>query len=105
MRQRQLARQAVDLVVERLEPGGRPVGQLVVERMHSCERRVDRPPTIVMVEETVERAAHLGRGMEIQRRSRKESSTALINSCTCAPSSKLPSLFGSPLVISVMKDR
>ena len=42
-------------------------------------------------------------GSATQRRSRNERSTALITSCTHAPSSKLPSLAGPSLRISSMK--
>ena len=44
-------------------------------------------------------------GIVIHLRSRNERSTALINSCTCAPSSKFPSFASSSERISVMNDR
>jgi hypothetical protein len=86
-----------------------PVWKQPVELMHSREGRVDGMSPEVLRQERIER----GRqdtvsdvsGIDTQRRWRNERSTALISSCTCAPSSKLPSLSGPSLRISLMKER
>ena len=80
------------------------IGQPIVVRVHADERRVDRPPAVVGVEERIQPGVESGRlrhagirrrpvsgsGRSTQRRSWNDSSTALITSCTQAPSSKLP---------------
>jgi hypothetical protein len=86
----------------------RPVGQHAVVLVQSGERGGHRPLPVERLEEAVERGAgRIGRpyasGSVTHRRSRNERSTALIVSCTQAPSSKLPSLNASSARISPMK--
>ena len=93
----------------RREGRRRPVGQPIVVRMQAGERRGDRTLPVEHLEEPVERRLRPGgrpayaSGSVTHRRSRNESSTALIVSCTHAPSSKLPSLVSSSARISPMK--
>ena len=94
----------------------RPVGETMVVRVQPRERGVHGMTFEVLGEEAVE---HRGRivtqdadpatggcssGMFTQRRSRNERSTALMSSCTCAPSSKLPSLPSTSPRISEMNE-
>src|SRR4051812_24465468 len=92
------------LVIQALERLGRPVRQLLIVCVNAGEGRVHRAPPVVMSEETIESAAHRASGSSTQRRSRNDSSTALINSCTWAPSSKFPSFTRLSLKSSVMKE-
>ena len=109
----------VHLGVERIEAGGDQSGSRSSYVVHAGERRVHRASPVVVLEELVERRVqpaatidpstrcrrHPTSGIETQRRSRNDSSTALISSCTCAPSSKLPSFSGPSLRISSMNER
>src|SRR5207244_1925779 len=78
----------------------RPVRERRVVLVHSGERRIHGAAPVVMLEKAVEGRAHRASGIDTQRRSRQDSSTALMSSCTCAPSSKLPSFSEPSLRIS-----
>ncbi len=91
----------------------REVREAPVVLMDPDERGVHREGTVVPVEEGVERnrkvrarggrGVHRGSGRSTQRASWNERSTALMTSCTLAPSSKLPWLRLPPESISSMK--
>ncbi len=114
VRQSELSAQAF----QRLDVGARalerPVWQPIVVVVHTGERGRDRIRGVVVREKLRDRRrarfahgfAHAcaSRGIDTQRRCRTDCSTALMSSCTCAPSSKLPSLYGSSLRISVMNE-
>ena len=104
MRRNQLRAQRTHFLIKRPEPDIAPVGQRGVVLVHAGKRRVHRTPLVVVREEPIQNVAHRSSGMETHRRSRNDFSTALINSCTCAPSSKFPSFSGPSLRISVMKE-
>ena len=85
-----------------------PLGQPLVVAVDAGERRRHRPAPVDGGEEPVERDRPGGRagqssGSVTHRRSLYDRSTALIVSCTHAPSSKLPSLASSSARISPMK--
>ena len=100
----QLRAQGMHFRIQRPKSNVAPVRQIAVIRMDAGERRIHRTPLVVMHKKTIENVAHRSSGMETHRRSRNDRSTALISSCTCAPSSKFPSFSGPSLRISVMKE-
>ena len=93
--------------LRRGEALGRPVRQPVVVLVHAGERGRHRPAPIVTARRTGraprQAAGRHSSGSVTHRRSRNDCSTALIVSCTHAPSSKLPSLASSSDRISPMK--
>ena len=80
------------LVDRRRQSVRRPVGQPIVVIVDAGERRVHRPQAVVALEERASSAVISASGSETQRRSRNDCSTALMTSCTQAPSPKSPSL-------------
>ena len=100
----EITAQRTHLRVERVDTCWRPVRKQLIKGMHARERRVHRAAPVILQKESLERVAHPASGMLTQRRSRNDCSTALINSWTCAPSSKFPSLRGPSSRISVMKE-
>ena len=87
-----------------VQPFWRPVRKPIVIGMDAGERRRHRPLPVVELEEPIERGPRRhASGSATHRRSRYDASTALIVSCTHAPSSKFPSLPEASPRISLMK--
>src|SRR5215207_6623976 len=99
--------------------GRREIGQRVIVLVDTNERGVDRSCRVIVGEELLEPGvervsitrcpcrrrigAHRGRGRSVQRRSWCDISTALMISCTQAPSSKFPWLRGVSVISSSRK--